>query len=340
MAAQRVLVTGGAGYLGAVLVPKLLSDGHGVTVYDCFLFGDKPLASVAGHERLTLIRGDIRDTSRMRKTLEPVGFDAVIHLAAISNDPSSDLDPELTRSVNRVALEEVMTAAKTFGVRRFLYASSASVYGIQDTPDVTEDLPLEPITLYARYKAEGEQVLWGLIGDDFVGVAVRAATVCGYSPRLRLDLTVNILTTHAVKNGRIRVFGGSQKRPNIHIEDLTDFYVALLDAPAEKVQGQAFNVCAENASVMSLAQRVQAIVEPRVPIEVEPTDDLRSYHLSGGKLRDVLGLVPRHGIDEAVRELAAAHRDGRIGDHERSIYRNVAFMKEHPEFWTRLAELP
>lgn len=331
---MRILVTGGAGYLGAVLVPKLLEAGHEVTVFDCLLFGTEPLAAVAEHPSFTLVKGDLRDHDALDAVLAR-GHDVVIHLAAISNDPSSDLDPELTTDVNLRALEHLMPAAKAAGVKRFLYASSASVYGIKDTPDVTEDLSLEPITLYAKFKARGEEILNGLVDDGFVGCSVRAATVCGYSPRLRLDLTINILTSHAVTRGGIRVFGGDQLRPNIHIEDLTDFYVFLLDAPADKIQGQAFNVSIENQSVMSLAKMIQAQIDPALPIEVVPTDDNRSYHLSANKLNTVLDFHPRHTLTEAVADLAAAFEDGRIPDVDAPHYRNVVWMKQHPGFWQR-----
>lgn len=329
---MRILVTGGAGYLGAVLVPKLLDAGHSVTVFDCLLFGPEPLSGVADHERFTLVKGDLRDHDAVDAVLAR-GHDVIIHLAAISNDPSSDLDPELTTDVNLHALEHLMPAAKKAGVKRFLYASSASVYGIKDTPDVTEDLSLEPITLYAKFKAQGEQILNALADDDFVVCHVRAATVCGYSPRLRLDLTINILTSHAVTRGGIRVFGGDQLRPNIHIEDLTDFYVFLIDAPAEKIQRQAFNVSIENQSVMSLAKMIQGQIDPSLPIEVVPTDDNRSYHLSANKLNTVLAFHPKHTLTEAVADLQAAFSDGRIPDVDAPHYRNVVWMKQHPDFW-------
>lgn len=330
---MHVLVTGGAGYIGTVLVPKLLAAGHRVTVFDALWFGASGLAAHRDDPGLKIVEADIRDSAAVDGALS--GVDAVIHLAAISNDPCSDLDADLTRSVNLDALAHVMRSSKAHGVTRFLYASSASVYGIKETADVVEDLPLEPITLYARYKAEGEEILNGLVDDGFVGVSVRAATVCGYSPRLRLDLTINILTSHAVTNGRIRVFGGSQMRPNIHIEDLTDLYVHLLDAPADKVNGQAFNVSSRNASVMQLAQMIQGVIDPNIPIDIVDTMDHRSYHLSAGKAERVLGFAPKHHLEAAVEGLKAAFGDGRIADPSDVTYRNVAWMKENPGRWRR-----
>ncbi len=335
LAPKRVLLTGGAGYIGAILTPKLLAAGHAVTVYDACWYGHAPLEACADDPRFTLIEADLRDGDELRRALADGSFDAVIHLAAISNDPSSELDADLTREVNLLALEDLFGAAKQSGVRRLLYASSASVYGIKQTPDVTEDLPLEPITLYARYKAEGEQVLQGLIDDRFCGVAVRAATVCGWSPRLRLDLTINILTSHGINNGVIRVFGGEQQRPNVHVEDLTDLYVFLLGASRDKVQGQAFNVCRSNATVMELAQMIQGELGEGVEIAVVPTDDNRSYHLSNDKLTRVLGFTPQRPLQRAVADLHQAFEHGRVPDWQDAWYRNVAWMKRHPELCRR-----
>jgi nucleoside-diphosphate-sugar epimerase len=228
----------------------------------------------------------------------------------------------------------VMRQAKAHGVRRFLYASSASVYGIKHVPDVVEDLELEPITQYARCKAEGEQILWGLLDDAFCGVAVRAATVCGWSPRLRLDLTINILTMHALQHERIRVFGGTQLRPNIHVRDLVDFYAMLLRAERTAVQGQAFNVSRANASVMELAHMIKETLGNEViEIVTEPTDDLRSYHLSAAKAKERLGYAPERPLAQAVRDLEEALAAGDIPEPSDSIYRNVALMRERPDFW-------
>jgi nucleoside-diphosphate-sugar epimerase len=329
-APQRVLLTGGAGYIGSLLTPKLLAAGHEVTVLDTCWYGTEPLADCMGAQGFHLVTMDLRDEPAVRRLLEEGRFDAVIHLAAISNDPSSELDAGLTRAVNLEALRHLFQAAKAAGVHRLLYASSASVYGIKHTPDVTEDLPLDPITLYARYKAEGEQVLWDLIDESFCGVAVRSATVCGWSPRVRLDLTINILTSHGINNGTIRVFGGAQQRPNVHIEDLTDFYVALLRSPRELIQGQAFNLCQSNATVMELAQMIQGELDGDVDIRVVPTDDDRSYHLSSDKVKRILGFEPQRPLQRAVRDLREAYEQGRIPDWDKPWYRNVAWMKAHP----------
>lgn len=324
-----VLVTGGAGYLGSILVPKL-AQRYAVRVLDAMWFGDAGLAPVA--DRVSIRRGDLRDAAAVADAL--AGVDVVIHLAAVSNDPCSELDPELTRQVNLDATVALMRAAKAAGVRRFINASSASVYGIKDVSEVSESLPLDPLTLYARYKVETERALDELADASFTTASVRAATVCGMSPRLRLDLTINILTHHAMTKSAIRVFGGSQLRPNVHIQDLTDFYVNLVELPAERIHRRAFNVVTRNASVMELAQLIRDRAAPGLPIEVVPTQDLRSYHLSGEYARRELGFAPARGLEDAVDELAAALRDGGVAEPDAPRYRNVEVMKQHPE-WAR-----
>ena len=230
---KTVLVTGGAGYVGAMLVPKLLGKGYCVKVVDLYIYGENVLDSVKHHPNLEQIKGDIRD----RKLLEQIipGCDAIIHLACISNDPSFELDPPLGKSINYDAFFGLVDLSKDSGVRRFIYASSSSVYGFKEGDNVTEDLPLKPLTDYSKYKALCEEVLLKKRGPGFVTLILRPATVCGYSPRQRLDLTVNILTNHAVNNRLIKVFGGQQMRANIHIEDVSDLYVSALEWPEEKI---------------------------------------------------------------------------------------------------------
>jgi len=254
--------------------------------------------------------------------------DAVIHLACISNDPSFELDPQLGRSINYDAFRPLVQAAKKSGVTRFIYASSSSVYGLKDEPDVTEDMPLEPLTDYSKFKALCEDVLNEEREDGFTTVILRPATVCGYAPRLRLDLTVNILTTHAVNNGKIRVFGGSQLRPNIHIEDMTDLYLHCLQASPDRIDGKTYNAGYENRSVMDIAEMVRGVVGSSVDIAVEPTDDLRSYHVSSARIRDELGFTARHTIPMAVQSLATAFEAGHITDPMTNpAYYNIKTMQ-------------
>ncbi len=323
---QRVLVTGGAGYVGAVLVPKLLDAGYGVTVLDLYLYGRHVLAPVQGHPNLREVVGDLRDPAVVADALR--GCQAVIHLACISNDPSFELNPDLGRSINYDAFRPLVEASRAAGVQRFIYASSSSVYGIKDVDNVTEDLPMEPLTDYSKYKMLCEQVLAEYQSPDFCCVTVRPATVCGWSPRLRLDLTVNILTNHAVNNHRITVFGGTQKRPNIHIEDITDLYVDLLSRPAAQVAGKVWNAGYENHTVMEIAQMVREVVGPQVDIVTTPTDDLRSYHISSQRILDDLGFAPQHTIADAAADLLAAFGDGRIPDPMTDIrYYNIKLMQ-------------
>src|ERR1700689_444966 len=274
---KRALVTGGGGYVGSSLVPKLLNAGYEVTVLDLYIYGDV-FAHLGGNPALTQIKGDLRNADDVRKAV--AGCDAVIHLACISNDPSFDLNPDLGRSINFDCFRPLVQASKDSGVKRFIYASSSSVYGIKDEPDVTEGVPLVPLTDYSKYKAMCEEVLEEEREPGFVAVTLRPATVCGYAPRLRLDLTVNILTNLAINNGRITVFGGGQLRPNIHVDDMTDLYVMLLEAPDAAVDGKVWNAGYHNLKVMDIAEKVREEIGPRVEIVVTPTDDHRSYHVS------------------------------------------------------------
>jgi nucleoside-diphosphate-sugar epimerase len=240
------------------------------------------------------------------------GCDAVIHLACISNDPSFDLDPQLGRSINYDSFRPLVKASKDAGIRRFVYASSSSVYGIKNEPSVTEELSLEPLTDYSKYKALCEDVLHEEREPGFTAVIIRPATVCGYAPRLRLDLTVNILTNHAVTNGVIKVFGGQQLRPNLHIEDMTDLYLRLLAAPDEAIDGKVWNAGYDNMRVSEIADLVREEVGQHVEVVVTPTDDLRSYHVSSEKIRRELGFTPRRSIADAVADLKTAFGIGQI----------------------------
>ncbi len=324
---RSVLVTGGAGYVGSALVPRLLSEGHRVTVLDWYLYGEDLFEEHRGNSKLREIKGDIRDQSAVARALE--GVDAVIHLACISNDPSYDLDPELGKSINADAFRPLVQAAKRARVERFIYASSSSVYGVKADAHVTEDLPLEPLTDYSKFKALCERILEEERAAGFTTVSVRPSTVCGYAKRLRLDLVVNILTNHAINNGRIRVTGGDQMRPNIHIEDMVDVYVQLLNEAAERIDGEVFNVGSENHTVLEIANIVQRCVGGGIPIEVVPTDDPRSYHVSSEKIRKKLGFVPKRSVEHAVRDLKAAFDAGRISDPlTNPLYFNIKRMQE------------
>jgi nucleoside-diphosphate-sugar epimerase len=328
---KNILVTGGAGYCGSLLTPQLLDAGYNVTVYDILYFGDSFLPK--DNPRLKIIQGDIRDASKLATALK--GQDAVLSLACISNDASFELDERLSTTVNLDAFEPMVIAAKKAGVKRFAYASSSSVYGVSDKPDVTEDHPLVPLTLYNKYKGMCEPLLFKHTDENFTGVAFRPATVCGYAPRLRLDLSVNILTNHAVTNNKITVFGGSQLRPNLHIQDYVDLCKLLLTAPTEKIANQIFNCGYQNMTIMDIAHLVKKVVEQefpeKAPIEIvtTPSDDNRSYHINSDKIRKVLGFTPKHTIEEAVCDLCRAFREGKITDSfTNDRYYNVRTLKK------------
>jgi nucleoside-diphosphate-sugar epimerase len=311
----RVLVTGGAGYKGCVLVPMLLDAGYDVVVYDLMLFGADGLPR---HERLEVVRGDIRDDARFRSSLK--GVESVIHMACISNDPSFELNPALSRSINYDCFEPLVIASKEAGVRRFVYVSSSSVYGVSDAPEVTEEHPLVPLTDYNRYKGLCEPLLLKHQSPEFTTVVLRPATVCGWSPRMRFDLTVNILTNHAVNRGLITVFGGAQKRPNIHVQDVSELYVRMLEYPESAIAAETFNVGYQNHTVAELALLVKEVVEQEFPekapirIETQATDDNRSYHVSSQKIEAKLGYRPQRTLQDAVRDLCAAFKKGLCPD--------------------------
>jgi nucleoside-diphosphate-sugar epimerase len=327
-----VSVIGGAGYVGAVLVPRLLDEGYRVRVFDLFIYGDEALAAVRDNPRLEIQKGDVRDSAAVEAAVR--GADAVIHLACISNDPSVELDPDLSKSVNLDSFGPTVKAAKAAGVRRFIFASSGSVYGVSESPQVTEDHPLVPVSLYNKYKAACEPLLFAEQSPTFTTVAVRPATICGYSPRQRLDLTVNILTNHAVNNGKITVFGGVQMRPNLHMQDMVELYCLLLEVPDDKIAGQIFNAGYQNYSVAETAEVVRRVVQEEMPekgaieIVTTPSDDIRSYRINSDKIQKVLGFVPKHTIEDGARDLIKAFKAGRLPDSMSDTrYSNIKTMK-------------
>ena len=328
---NKVLVTGGAGYCGSVLVPQMLDLGYNVTVYDIQYYGCDFLQ--LENPNLTIIKGDVRDIEHLEPLMADV--DAVLHLACISNDASFELDEKLSTTVNLDAFEPIVIAAKKAGVKRFIFASSSSVYGISEKPDVKEDHPLVPLTLYNKYKGMCEPILFKHTDKNFVGVVYRPATVCGYGPRQRLDVSVNILTNLAVNKGNITVFGGSQLRPNLHIQDYADLCKALLEAPNEIIANEIFNCGYENMSIMEIAETVKQVVAEEFPdkdeisLEVSPSDDLRSYHINSDKVANVLGFKPQFSVEDAIRDLCQAFRDGKLpNSFDDDSYFNVRTMKK------------
>ena len=320
---NKILITGGAGYVGAVLVPCLLDEGYNVTVLDLMIYGEDVLKT---HPKLVAIKGDIRDISLLIKIIPC--HDAMIHLACISNDPSFELNPDLGKSINLDAFEPLVEISKASGVQRFIYASSSSVYGVKEEKDVHENMLLEPLTDYSRFKADCEKILAKYQSPEFTTVTIRPATVCGYSPRQRLDVVVNILTNLAFHKREISVFGGNQLRPNIHITDMVEAYLALLRAPKETIAGEIFNAGCENQTVLDLAETVQKVIGDDVKLVATPTNDNRSYHISSKKIADKLEFVAKHTIKEAVEDLKRALESGLLPNSlENELYFNIKRMQ-------------
>ena len=302
---KNIFITGGAGYVGAMLVPELLSKGYKVTVLDLMMYGEDVIKP---NNSLKMVKGDIRDISLLKKEIP--GHDVVIHLACISNDPSFELNPNLGKSINLDAFEPLVKISKNSGVQRFIYASSSSVYGVKEELGVHEDMSLEPLTDYSKFKADCEKILAPYQSDNFTTVTVRPATVCGYSTRQRLDVVVNILTNLAYHKREITVFGGKQYRPNIHIKDMVDAYIMLIESPEEKIAGEIFNVGFENQTVTELSETVKKVIGEDVKLITTPTNDNRSYHISSEKIKVKLGFVAKHSIEEAADDLKNAFEAG------------------------------
>ena len=326
---RNVLISGGAGYVGTLLTPQLLAAGYNVTVYDIMYYG----CELKPQPRLKIIEGDIRETAKFRDASR--GVDAVIQLACISNDAGFELDERLSEEINYKCFEPMVVAAKEQGVKRFIYASSSSVYGYSEAPRVTEEHPLVPLTLYNKFKGLCEPLLFKHQSKDFVCVTIRPATICGYSPRMRLDLSVNILTNHAVNNNKIAVFGGEQQRPNLHIQDMCDLYKLLLELTDEKIAGETFNAGYQNQSIMDIAKIVKKVVQEEfpekgeIPIVTTPSNDTRSYRITSDKIAAKLGFKPKRTIEDAVRDLCEAFKEGKLPDSmtdER--YFNVKMLKK------------
>ena len=302
---KNIFITGGAGYVGAMLTPYLLKKGYSVTVFDLMIYGDEVLKP---HKNLTIIKGDIRDQELLKNSLK--GQEVVIHLACISNDPSFELDPKLGKSINFDSFEPLVKISMQEKVKRFIYASSSSVYGIKDKSDVNETMSLEPLTDYSKFKALCEKTLLKYNSENFTTIIIRPATVCGYSPRQRLDVVVNILTNLAYHKRKISVFGGDQLRPNIHIKDMAEAYDILINAKKSQVSGEVFNAGYENKTVLDLANTVKKVIGEDVELKSTPTNDNRSYHISSEKIKKVLGFESKFTISDAVTDLKIAFKKG------------------------------
>jgi nucleoside-diphosphate-sugar epimerase len=332
---SRILITGGAGYVGSLLTINLEQLGHEVLIYDTCYYGKDHIKI---SNKLKLIEGDIRDISKFESAVE--GCDVIIHLACISNDPSFALNEELSKTINFDCFEDLVKVSKKNRIKRFIYASSSSVYGFSDNDNVTEEHPLVPLTLYNKFKGMCEPILKKYTDENFVGTIVRPATICGYAPRCRLDLSVNILTNFAVNNKKIVVLGGGeQKRPNLHVADMCRAYEYFLNAESDKINNEIFNVSYENKKIIELAHIVKKNVEnffkfEDIKIEVKnETLDKRSYHVNSEKIKKVLGFFPKFNIDDAVVSLCEAFKKNRLlNSLSDPKYINVTMLKNSNAF--------
>jgi nucleoside-diphosphate-sugar epimerase len=333
MTPQKILVTGGFGYVGSRLTPHLLSLGHQVRVIDLMLYTDVGLDALKAdpsfpqwQSRFELVRGDIRDPQAVARAV--AGMDTVIHLAAVSNDPTGDIDEVLTRQVNFDALGLLIAQARGAGVKRFINASSSSVFGVRDVADINEAIEPDPITFYSKYKMLGEWLVTAAASPDFCSVNIRPATICGYSPRQRFDLTVNKLTADAVRKRVITVHGGEQRRPNVGITDMINLYGLLVDVAAKKINGRTFNFGFENLKVIEIAQVIQGeLKDLNVEIKVTDTLDKRDYHISSAKILRELAYQPVNSIRSEVANLRRALDRGAFPDIDAAEHYNMKFMK-------------
>jgi len=331
MRGMNVLVTGAGGYVGSVLVKKLLQRGYFVRALDLFMYDREPFREIPFHlhKRLEILKGDIRKHGICEFATDDI--DCIIHLGCISNDPGCDLNPELARSINLDSFKPFVMTAKRNGVSRFINASSSSVYGVSNEPNITEESKTEPLTDYSRFKLETENILLEFEGPHFTTTSIRSATVCGYSPRQRLDVIVNILTSHAYNKSEINVFGGPQKRPNVHIDDITNLYTRLVEWPAKDITGEVFNFGGPNYTVDEIADMVKDYFNRRnrkIKIRHQETNDPRSYHISSDKIRHKLGLAPQKTITDAIGDLVNAFDNKLIPNYTDSKYYNVRKLKE------------
>lgn len=320
---KKIFITGGAGYVGAMLAPYLANRGYKVIVFDLMIYGRDVIDP---HKNISLVKGDIRDLELLKQHIK--GCDAVIHLACISNDPSFELNPDLGKSINLDSFEPLVKLSKELKIRRFIYASSSSVYGVKSEKNVHEEMSLEPLTDYSKFKADCEKILSDHSSDSFTTVSVRPATVCGYSKRQRLDVVVNILSNLAYHNREITVFGGKQLRPNIHISDMIRAYEVILEAPAHKINNQVFNAGYENFSVLELAEKTKFIMGDDIKLVTSPTNDNRSYHVSSKKIFEELNFIAKFTIEDAVKDLQDAFSKNLLPNSlEDEKYFNIKRMK-------------
>ncbi len=320
---KRVFITGGAGYVGTMLVRKLLAEGYTVDSFDLMLFGN----TLPKNSKLKIYEGDIRDEKKLEASLKE-NTDIFIHLACISNDPSFELNPKLGKSINYDCFPTILDICKKKNIERFIYASSSSVYGVKDKPEVTEDEDLFPLTDYSKFKADCENILLNY-NCNFDKIIIRPATVCGFSYRQRLDVIVNILTNLAFFKKEITVLGGKQLRPNIHMDDMIEIYLKIIEEKRERVNNQIFNAGCENFSVEAIAEKVKLIIGDDVNIVKKSTNDNRSYHISSKKIEKHLNFKFKKSIEDAIKDLKDAFIEKKLVDtFNDKKYFNIKILKD------------
>tara|TARA_B100002052_G_C15886011_1_gene601561 strand:- start:6000 stop:7004 length:1005 start_codon:yes stop_codon:yes gene_type:complete len=326
---KNLLITGGSGYVGSRLIIKLLKETNfNIINYDISLFGDKHLPK---DPKFKYYKEDITNSKKFKEVIIENNIDTVLHLACISNDPTYELDSSLSKKINYDCFEDLVKTSKENNVKKFIYASTCSVYGISDSPNVFETNELKPITDYNKYKALCEPLLKKYLDDNFTGIIIRPATVCGFSEKMRFDLTVNILTNYAYNKGYIRVFGGKQSRPNLHIDDMCELYKMLISNDIKKYNGEIFNVGTENLKIIEVAEKVKSVLKNKlqkenIEIKIEESADIRSYMINSDKIQKILGFKFKKTVSNAIEDLCDAFESGKIVDSFSDQWSNIKVL--------------
>ena len=330
---KNILITGGSGYVGTRLTYRLLNNKKiKIVNYDISLFGDDHLPSATNY---SYVKEDLRNTEQLEKTIINHQIDTVIHLACISNDPTFELKSDISKQINFDCFEDLVSISKKNSVKKFIYASTCSVYGITDNPNVTEDHPLLPMTDYNKYKADCEPILIKYLDDKFQGLIIRPATVCGFSEKMRFDLTVNILTNFAYNKGFIKVLGGQQTRPNIHLEDMCDLYEYLTKVSFDKINKKIYNAGVENLKIIEIANIIKDIFQKKlnknIEIRIEPSNDKRSYNINSDKIKKELGFEFKRNVSNAVNDLIDNFTNGNLKNTFDDKWLNIEVLKKNQE---------
>jgi nucleoside-diphosphate-sugar epimerase len=322
---ERILVTGGAGYVGSLLVPALINKGYKVTVLDWFIFEPELFCDIKS-DQLTVLKGDIRNEELVKETLSTT--DSVIQLAGMSNDPSAVLDPQATEDINYKATVNLAKIAKELGVKRMIIASSASVYGIQDKI-ATEETECKPLTIYSKCKLRSEEEILPLNDNNFIATAVRPATLSGFAPRLRLDLVVNNMSSQAAFSGKLKVYGGEQYRPNLSVTDMVKVYLTLLEQDGKIIGGKAYNVGESNLTIMEIVKKISTAMDKRkLVIDKYDSDDKRSYWINSDKAKKEWGFKPTHTVNDSIKEIINAVVQKNIPDINLAKFKNASILKD------------